>query len=324
MRYQNFEVKFRKINFELHQSFKISRNTKKVVKALQISIKKGHISGLGECIPYKRYGEDREKIIHYLKKNKNINHISKIPYLSLQNAIDNSLLDIHLQDKKKEYKILLKNKKIYETLITVPILTIDKFKKTIKKYKNLKKIKIKLNQQNVFKYLDIIKNINPKISLVIDANEGWTLKFLYGNQNRLKKYNILFIEQPIKSSQDKFLKKINLPICADESFHLKNAKKLNKNYKWVNIKLDKFGTEKEVLRYIKIAKKKKLKILLGSMVSSSLSIAPALRYARYCDLLDLDGALFLKKDLKNGIKYKNNSLIYNPNFFFGNYKNRLV
>ncbi|MEL0099617.1 MAG: hypothetical protein VW907_08690, partial [Opitutae bacterium] len=133
-------------------------------------LKKGLISGLGECIPYKRYGEDREKITHYLKKNKNINHLSKIPYLSLQNAIDNSLLDIHLQDKKKEYKILLNNKKIYETLITVPILTIDKFKKTIKKYKNLKKIKIKLNQQNVFKYLDIIKNINPKISLVIDAN----------------------------------------------------------------------------------------------------------------------------------------------------------
>jgi L-alanine-DL-glutamate epimerase-like enolase superfamily enzyme len=133
----------------------------------------------------------------------------------------------------------------------------------------------------------------------------------------LKKYNILFIEQPVKSSKDHNIK-TKLPLCADESFHLKNDKqKIKKIYQWVNIKPDKFGCESDILKSIQYAKKNKLKIFLGCMVSSSLSIIPSLKYTKYCNVLDLDGPLFLKKDYKNGLKYKNGYLIYNKKFNYG-------
>ena len=57
--------------------------------------------------------------------------------------------------------------------------------------------------------------------------------------------------------------------------------------------------------------------MLGCMVSSSLSIIPVLRYARYSNVLDLDGAKFLKKDYKNKIKYKNNFIYLNSFFAWG-------
>ena len=132
----------------------------------------------------------------------------------------------------------------------------------------------------------------------------------------MKQYNILFIEQPVKSNQDHLLN-TKIPLCADESFHKKSKLKNIKKYKWVNIKADKFGSEQEILKAIKFAKKNKLKIFFGCMVSSSLSIIPMLRFAKFCNLLDLDGPLFLKKDYKNGLRYKGNVLIYNKRFDYG-------
>ena len=62
--------------------------------------------------------------------------------------------------------------------------------------------------------------------------------------------------------------------------------------------------------------------MLGCMVSSSLSIIPILRYAKYSKVLDLDGAKFLKKDYKNKIKYKNNFIYLNSFFAWGKKKAR--
>jgi hypothetical protein len=56
------------------------------------------------------------------------------------------------------------------------------------------------------------------------------------------------------------------------------------------------------------------------MVSSSLSIIPALTIAKYCKYLDLDGAYFLKKDFKNGISYKKGNLFLNKKFIWLNKK----
>jgi len=56
------------------------------------------------------------------------------------------------------------------------------------------------------------------------------------------------------------------------------------------------------------------------MVSSSLSLYPALRYFKYCDYFDLDGAYFLKQDRPDGISYKNGIATINPNFTWGKKK----
>ena len=316
MKYKSHTISYENKKFKLKEAFKISRGSKSSIKTLKIKVEKNNIFGHGECVPYTRYGDKLEKITKILKSNKNINNLNEIKFLSLRNAISNAYYDLKLKEKKIPFKKIVKYTK-FKTAITIPIVNEKKFKKQVIKYKNVKYLKIKLNEKNIFNYLDIVKKHSTKSKIIIDANEGWSLSFLRVNEKKLKQYNILFIEQPLKSNKDHLLKS-NLPLCADESFHLnKNNKNIKKIYKWVNIKPDKFGTEKDIMKAIKYARKNKLKIFLGCMVSSSLSIIPSLRFAKYCNLLDLDGAMFLSQDYKFGLKYKKDNLIYNKSFNFG-------
>ena len=316
MKYKNCPVHFEAKEFGLKDVFKISRNSKVKIRTLELRVTKNQNVGRGECIPYKRYKESLQKFIKLLSNKKNISNLSSINSLPLRSALSNAFYDLELKRKKIKYSNIIKIKK-FLTSITIPIYNEKKFTSKLKKLKNIKYLKIKLNQNKVFNYLNIVKKYSPRSKIIIDANEGWTIKFLARNENKFKKYNILFIEQPIKSNKDNKIK-TTLPLCADESFHAKNNyKKIKKIYKWVNIKPDKFGSEADILHSIKYAKKNKLKIFLGCMVSSSLSIIPSLKYAKYCDALDLDGPFFLKKDYKYGVKYKNGYLIYDKKFNYG-------
>ena len=71
----------------------------------------------------------------------------------------------------------------------------------------------------------------------------------------------------------------------------------------VNVKLDKTGGLTEAFALISDARKLGFKIMIGCMVGSSLSIAPALLLTTYADYVDLDGPLLLARDHVPSLKY---------------------
>ena len=318
------KLQFVKKKFFLKDSFRISRENKTFVKTIIIKLTENDRSGFAECVPYKRYGETQKKIFSYLKNNQHKiaqltrqNKFEEIKYLSLRTALE--LASKHLNIKKNNQYNL---KKKYLTSITIPIFNQDKLNKIVRKFKDVKLIKVKVNKNNILKTIKFINKKCPKSKIIIDANEGMNFPLLKKIINDLEKLNVIIIEQPFKYGLDYKLKNIKTKIlfCADESFHIKNKNNILKYYQVINIKLDKFGGLNKSLKIIKFLKKKNKKILLGCMVSSSLSIVPALTIAKYCTFLDLDGAYFLKKDFKNGIFYKNSNLIVNKNFVWLNKK----
>ena len=318
------KLQFVKKKFFLKDSFRISRENKTFVKTIIIKLTENDRSGFAECVPYKRYGETQKKIFSYLKNNQHEierltrqNRFEEIKYLSLRTALE--LASKHLNIKKNNQYNL---KKKYLTSITIPIFNQDKLNKIVRKFKDVKLIKVKVNKNNILKTIKFINKKCPKSKIIIDANEGMNFPLLKKIINDLEKLNVIIIEQPFKYGLDYKLKNIKTKIlfCADESFHIKNKNNILKYYQVINIKLDKFGGLNKSLKIIKFLKKKNKKILLGCMVSSSLSIVPALTIAKYCTFLDLDGAYFLKKDFKNGIFYKNSNLIVNKNFVWLNKK----
>jgi L-alanine-DL-glutamate epimerase-like enolase superfamily enzyme len=318
------KLQFVKKKFFLKDSFRISRENKTFVKTIIIKLTENDRSGFAECVPYKRYGETQKKIFSYLKNNQHEierltrqNRFEEIKYLSLRTALE--LASKHLNIKKNNQYNLRKK---YLTSITIPIFNQDKLNKIIHKFKNVRLIKVKVNKNNILKTIKFINKKCPKSKIIIDANEGMNFPLLKKIINDLEKLNVIIIEQPFKYGLDYKLKNIKTKIlfCADESFHIKNKNNILKYYQVINIKLDKFGGLNKSLKIIKFLKKKNKKILLGCMVSSSLSIVPALTIAKYCTFLDLDGAYFLKKDFKNGIFYKNSNLIVNKNFVWLNKK----
>jgi len=52
-------------------------------------------------------------------------------------------------------------------------------------------------------------------------------------------------------------------------------------------------------------------VMVGCMVSSSRSIAPALLLAEHADFVDLDGPLWLKSDHEGGVSLRD-GLLYPP------------
>ncbi len=73
-------------------------------------------------------------------------------------------------------------------------------------------------------------------------------------------------------------------------------------YQVVNIKLDKTGGLTGALALAEAAAAAGLGVMTGSMISTSLSIAPALVIAARSGFVDLDGPLWLAEDRPGGVR----------------------
>lgn len=79
--------------------------------------------------------------------------------------------------------------------------------------------------------------------------------------------------------------------------------RLKGRYDFVNIKLDKTGGLTEAVALAYEARAQGFGIMLGCMVATSLSMAPALLLASMADVIDLDGPLWLTRDRAPGLSY---------------------
>ena len=115
---------------------------------------------------------------------------------------------------------------------------------------------------------------------------------------------VALLEQPVPAGEDGWLEDFTpgVPICADESVHVAaDLAVVARRYSHVNVKLDKAGGLTAALALARQARAMGLGLMTGCMVSSSLSIAPALHLAALSDFVDLDGPLWLREDRPGGI-----------------------
>src|SRR4029077_7198901 len=99
---------------------------------------------------------------------------------------------------------------------------------------------------------------------------------------------------------------------ADESCHTRaDLPGLVGKYDAVNIKLDKSGGLTEALALADAAAALGFTIMVGCMVGTSLSMAPAMLVAQRAQVVDLDGPLLLASDRVPGLRY-DGSTIYPP------------
>ena len=107
----------------------------------------------------------------------------------------------------------------------------------------------------------------------------------------MKKLRVELIEQSFPADADKVLETLDhpIPVCADESCHTSaDLVRLTNRYEMINVKLDKTGGLTEALRLSQQACENAFNLLIGCMVGTSLSIAPArLLASAYQSCLDL-------------------------------------
>ena len=201
------------------------------------------------------------------------------------------------------------------TALTVSLSSPDRMAKEALNYGKCDLLKLKLGSENVLESIAAVRQVAPKAKIIIDANEAWSEEQLRSWQEQLFKMNIDLVEQPLSSDQDNCLGNFQhlVPICADESCHTaEDIDRLIGLYDYVNLKLDKTGGLTEALNCKNMAKERGLGIMVGCMVSTSLSMAPALLLAEDVDFIDLDGPFLLTKDRFPSLIGSSDELIYNP------------
>lgn len=153
-----------------------------------------------------------------------------------------------------------------------------------------------------------VRTARPDAWIGVDANQGYTIASLPELLPALTANRIALLEQPLARGREADLDGVKrpLPFAADESaLTLADTAGLVGRFDTVNIKLDKCGGLTEGLAIASQARQLGLDVMVGNMVGTSLSMAPAFVLGQLCDVVDLDGPTFLAADRTPGVTYRN-------------------
>jgi L-Ala-D/L-Glu epimerase len=166
-------------------------------------------------------------------------------------------------------------------------------------------IKLKAGMENDLEMIKAIRD-NTDAMIRIDANTGWEVNEAIDIINEIEKYDIEFIEQPIKKGNFEGLKKVkenvNIPIITDEdSVDSRDIPNLVGCVDGINIKLMKCGGIREAMKMINAARTFDLKIMIGMMLESSVGAAAGANVAGLTDYADLDANILISNDPFTGM-----------------------
>jgi L-Ala-D/L-Glu epimerase len=179
-----------------------------------------------------------------------------------------------------------------------------------RKYAQAKSLKLKLTGELLadIERVKAVRAARPDVWMGVDANQGYTIDALDSLLAALVPANVSLLEQPLKRGREADLDgfKSKIPIAADESvLTLADIAGLVGRFDVANIKLDKCGGLTEGLAMAHEARRLGLGVMVGNMVGTSLAMAPAFVLGQLCDVVDLDGPIFLAKDRTPSMTYVN-------------------
>jgi len=294
--------------------FTIARGSKTEAQVLCVELSEGAYCGRGESVPYARYGETLDSALAELEAERSSVEAgqSDVALATMRPGAARNALDCALWDLRAKRSGVpawktagLKTFHPLKTAYTLSLDTPEAMGAQAAANARRPLLKLKIGGPDDLMRVEAVRAHAPKTRLIVDANEGLTLNDLKALAPELKRLGVVLIEQPLKAGEDDALAgyKCPVPLCADESLHsraeLDHCAAL---YDAVNIKLDKTGGLTEALALKQAAQAKGLMIMVGCMVATSLSMAPAMIVAQGADFVDLDGPLLLARDREHGLK----------------------
>jgi len=298
----------------LANPFVISRGSKTQARVVVVHVSEGRHVGRGESVPYSRYGETIDDVLTSARAIEGpitrLRLARLLPPGSARNAIDCALWDLEAKRTQKLAWQLagLKEPQPVLTAYTVSLGEPAEMAAAAKSVPHLSLLKLKLGGSGDPDRIAAVRAARPEVRLIVDANESWTPDMLEPFLHAAATAGVELIEQPLPAGADHALAGTPhaVPICADESAHTSaDLAALKQRYDAVNIKLDKTGGLTEALVMARAARAHDFKVMVGSMVATSLAAAPAVLLAQGADWVDLDGPLLLARDRKPGLSIEN-------------------
>lgn len=296
--------------------FTISRGAKHEAVVVVASVSDGRHAGRGECVPYGHYGETVEGVAAAIEACagpiagglSRAELAALLPAGAARNALDCALWDFEAKRSGRSAASLAGIGALHPVLtaFTLSLGTPEAMAEAARTARGYPLLKLKLGGEGDIERLRAVRAAVPQARLIADANEAWQPHETESLLAEAAAAGIELIEQPLSAGRDELLRHIEhaVPVCADESVHDRaSLDAIADRYDAANIKLDKTGGLTEALLVAAAARALGLKIMVGSMVATSLAMAPALLVAQAADFVDLDGPLLLARDRDPGLAY---------------------
>ncbi|HPC95398.1 MAG TPA: dipeptide epimerase [Sedimentisphaerales bacterium] len=309
----------------------IARNSSDYKDNVFVRIERDGIVGWGEAAPNVRYGESAEKTLAVLEQARPFLESGDwFEYVDLRRrwetftkdqtcagaALDMAVLD--WVGRKLNVPLCqlfgLDGNKAPLTTFSIGIDTPDVVRQKVREAADFPVLKIKVGRDNDAEILAAVRDVTD-CPLRVDANEGWRDKRTALDKIRwLQDLGVELIEQPMPAAmleETAWLRdRVDIPIIADEAVkRAADIPKLAHAYDGINIKLMKSGGIQEALCMIHVARALGLKIMLGCMIASSVSITAAAHLSPLIDYADLDGNLLIADDPFTGVTVDRGRLI---------------
>jgi L-alanine-DL-glutamate epimerase-like enolase superfamily enzyme len=319
------KLRIEKHSFPFKKPFSITGYNFTECNTVRVYVEENGFVGRGEAVGIYYKGETidsiEEQLISISDRFSSIQSREQIqdllPSGGARNALDCALWDLEAKRSKRSvWELLDISPKPLVSVATVGLDTPEMMAETARKLYNYPILKIKLSSDDPLARLTAIRKIRPKALLVVDVNQGWTFEELVKYIPKINKIGVEMVEQPLPRGKDYELQdyKSAVPLAADEScLDSSEYELVAKRYDIINIKLDKCGGLTEGLKIVESAKRDGKGLMIGNMCGSSLSMAPAYVIGQSCQYVDIDGPLFAKEDISNGLRYDKGGLVSIPN-----------
>lgn len=310
------QLRFRRADWEFIRPFRISYRTRTHAQTVVAQIESDGMIGRGEALGVSYRGETVESVLDELAAfAKQITlDVDRTTLQSMlqpggaRNAVDCALWDLEAKRQRtRAWHIAgLSVMRPLTTSFTLGIDAPEAMADAAAAAHRYPVLKLKMNGDADLERVTKVRAARPDAVLLVDANQAWSFRQLERIAPSLARLDVKLIEQPLPAGADDELATYRgpIPLCADESCQTRQSlPSVEGKYQFINIKLDKTGGLTEALLLADEASARGLRLMVGCMGGSSLSMAPAQVVGQRCELVDLDSPLLIKSDLEHAIRY---------------------
>lgn len=276
------------------------------------------LAGRGESVGVGYRNDTADQIVPRLQHVASMNLASLtrgqvqelLPAGGARNALDCAFWDLAAKQQQQPVWRLadLPRPRPLLTTFTVGVADPDTMAREARAYRGARAIKIKLLGDALdADRVKAVRDACPKAWLGVDANQGYTPERLKALLPELVRAGVELIEQPLPVGREAQMVGLrgSIALAADESAQSSlDLPNLVGRFDVVNIKLDKCGGLTHALRMAREARQLGLRTMVGNMIGTSWAMASAFIVGQLCEIVDLDGPLFLRSDRDPAVRYE--------------------
>ncbi|MGE5594186.1 MAG: dipeptide epimerase [Betaproteobacteria bacterium] len=327
------ELDARVVELPLVVPFTIARGTQTVARNVVVELRYRGVTGVGAAAPSAFYGESAEHVVATVARLAEC--LGEDPFAIEQvfdamnrsirfNGAAKAAIDMAMWDLAGKlcglpvYKMLgLSGLPLPKTSFTIgidqPSVMADRAAEAARKFSVLK---VKLGSADDLEAMKAVRR-STSATIRVDANAAWSAKQAAALAAEIAPLEVELLEQPVPPWDVEGLRFVRersrMPVIADEAaVTWEDVPRLAGVADGINVKLMKCGGITGALRMIRAARALGLKVMLGCMVETSISITAAAHIAGLVDWADLDGNLLLSRDPWAGVVVKDEGALVLP------------